>query len=328
MKNCKVVVIGCGVSGLTCGIRLLEQGYNVSIITKETTPNTTSDKAAAIWYPYRTNDPHLFKWCKETYQKFQELSDCLETGVFFTEIHNIFYSLEPDPEWKSIVTNFRRLRKEELPSGYIDGYASMVPIIEVPLYMPFLVNKFLQLNGKIDCTGQKIKALSELYENSPLIVNCTGLGARKLCNDKALIPVRGQVIKVRNPGIKRSIVFDTDPEILTYIIPRSTDCILGGTDQEFVGDDQEKEEDENIDPIVSKEILYRCQQLEPKLLGLIIEEVKVGLRPVRNTVRLEIERISNTCVVIHNYGHGGAGFTLSWGCANSVVNLANDLINS
>ena len=49
---------------------------------------------------------------------------------------------------------------------------------------------------------------------------------------------------------------------------------------------------------------------------------RVGLRPFRRSgVRLEPDRIADGRAVIHNYGHGGAGFTLSWGCAREVLEL-------
>jgi D-amino-acid oxidase len=56
----------------------------------------------------------------------------------------------------------------------------------------------------------------------------------------------------------------------------------------------------------------------------VLEHV-VGLRPGRSTVRLEEgEQLSSGARVVHNYGHGGAGITLSWGCAHEVVTLVDD----
>lgn len=46
----------------------------------------------------------------------------------------------------------------------------------------------------------------------------------------------------------------------------------------------------------------------------------VGLRPGRPTVRLEAERRDGG-LLVHNYGHGGAGLTLSRGCASAVLAL-------
>jgi len=51
--------------------------------------------------------------------------------------------------------------------------------------------------------------------------------------------------------------------------------------------------------------------------------VSVGLRPSRKEVRLEIESLSSGRWAIHNYGHGGAGVTLSWGCADEVTRIVS-----
>lgn len=97
------------------------------------------------------------------------------------------------------------------------------------------------------------------------------------------------------------------------MIPRSVDCVLGTT-----------AEDHNWDPSVNepetREILERCTSLEPALKGTRILGARAGLRPGRSSVRLEREGR-----VIHNYGHGGSGFTLSWGCAEEVRELARSV---
>ena len=55
----------------------------------------------------------------------------------------------------------------------------------------------------------------------------------------------------------------------------------------------------------------------------IVVAERVGIRPFRRGgVCLRAERLSDGRRVIHNYGHGGAGFTLSWGCARRVAQLA------
>jgi D-amino-acid oxidase len=71
----------------------------------------------------------------------------------------------------------------------------------------------------------------------------------------------------------------------------------------------------------------RCLDALPALRGLEIDPeqpVRVGLRPCRaENVRLEHEPGTHT---IHNYGHGGSGVTLSWGCAREAADLAEGLI--
>ncbi len=59
----------------------------------------------------------------------------------------------------------------------------------------------------------------------------------------------------------------------------------------------------------------------------IIREV-VGLRPYRpEGFVVEAERLGDK-LLVHNYGHGGAGVTLSWGTASLAVELARDFIQT
>lgn len=106
---------------------------------------------------------------------------------------------------------------------------------------------------------------------------------------------------------------------LVYIIPRQDGVILGGTAQ--AGD-----WDLAVDGETAVTIRQNCLQLEPRLQDAEILEHRVGLRPGRPEVRLETQPLTPTCTVIHNYGRGGAGFTLSWGCADEVVMLVAAVI--
>lgn len=316
MQKASTIIIGCGVSGLTCGVRLLEAGFDVTIVAKSVPPNTTSDAAAAIWYPYRAYpEDRVLAWCKKSYETFVQLSTVEQTGVSFTELYEIFIQQIQDPNWVTVVSGFHRLGSDELSPGYVDGYAATVPLMETPIYMPYLMERFAKLGGKIEKLNQEIQNLEDLYADTPLIINCTGIGAGKLCKDPLVFPVRGQVISTLNPGLTRGVVDEVGPMGLTYIIARSKDCILGGTAQE-------NDWNMAVDEETSNDILHRCQQLEPRLRGLEVLGAKVGLRPGRSEIRLEIERATSKCSVIHNYGHGGAGFTLSWGCAEDVLELA------
>ena len=48
-----MIVVGAGVVGLTCAVRLLEAGHRVDVIARDLPRETTSAVAAALWYPYR-----------------------------------------------------------------------------------------------------------------------------------------------------------------------------------------------------------------------------------------------------------------------------------
>jgi D-amino-acid oxidase len=160
-----------------------------------------------------------------------------------------------------------------------------------------------------------VQSLHEVGAGADLVVNCAGLGARELIGDGAVYPVRGQIVRVTNPGLTLSVRDEHHPGGRAYVHPRQDDCILGGTLDEGRWDT-------TVDMAVGAAIIERCWDLVPALRGARVLEHVVGLRPGRSTVRLEEdEPLSSGARVVHNYGHGGAGVTLSWGCAREVVAL-------
>ena len=173
-----------------------------------------------------------------------------------------------------------------------------LPLMETPKYLDYLRKRF---RGDLRL-GVTLRSLDELAGD--VVVNCSGVGARMLANDEEVEPHRGQVLVVDKLDLPAALVHETS---LAYAIPRANDCILGGTNDESA-DLEPKAED-------TAKILAICREY----LGVAgrVREVKVGLRPFRRSgVRLEAEGR-----VIHNYGHGGSGFTVSWGCAEEVATL-------
>ena len=219
----------------------------------------------------------------------------------------------PDPWWAEAVPHpVRRCAPEELPPGYEDGHAFVAPVVEMPVYLGYLLDRFVAAGG-----GVEVRAVGAIEEagEARVVVNCAGLGARELVGDRAMAPIRGQVVRVRNPGLERFLLDEANPEGITYVIPRSRDGILGGTAEEG-------EWNTEPDPRTAEGILSRCAALEPRLKGAEVLEHRAGLRPGRPEIRLESEGAENGVACIHNYGHGGSGVTLSWGCADDVLRLA------
>lgn len=317
-----VVVVGCGVIGLSCAIRLLERRFDVTIITRDLPPNTTSDVAAAVWYPYRAEPRDKFlEWGRVTYEEFLRLSRDPGYGVSLIEFVELFDHEVGNPWWEDVVHNFRHTGKDELPLGYVDGYSFEVPLIESSAYLRKLMHRFREGGGIIE--EREVSSLDELYRDNRLVINCSGVWARELAKDLEVHPIRGQVVIVEKPqSIRRCLIDEQGPLSLTYIVPRSKDCVLGGTAEES-GDAWELQL--QVNPDTAEDILRKCRQLEPLLGGVEVLASKVGLRPGRKQVRLELEPIKGftRCGVIHNYGHGGSGFTLSWGCAAEVAELAD-----
>ena len=229
----QITIVGAGVSGLSTGIRLLEQGYNVKIISKEFSPNTVSDVAAAWWYPFlvepieKTN-----KWSSESFNEFLRLkNEGLECITMRLGREYLEEKTDP-PGWSKDIPHFRILESDEIIENYNFGWELEAPVIEMHLYMPWLLSKFKKLGGLIEINEfEKIEEVP-----GEMIVNCSGLGARTLSNDEEVIPVRGQVVYIKqDPGFGR---YDQQPESLTYTIPRRDVTVLGGTAQ--IGDWDEK----------------------------------------------------------------------------------------
>lgn len=74
---------------------------------------------------------------------------------------------------------------------------------------------------------------------------------------------------------------------------------------------------------MAEAIVRRCATLRPEIAGARIIDHRVGLRPARDAVRLERELLPDGRVLVHNYGHGGAGITVAWGCAREAAELAS-----
>jgi D-amino-acid oxidase len=129
-----------------------------------------------------------------------------------------------------------------------------------------------------------------------------------------VVPVRGQVVVVERPaGADEWLLDQSDERALTYVVPREKTIVLGGTAD--VG-----ATDVRPDPATAERILERCVAFVPGLAGARVVEHRVGLRPGRSAVRLEPEQRA-TGLVVHCYGHGGAGVTLSWGCAADAARI-------
>ena len=309
----QVIVIGCGVSGLSSGIRLLEAGHSVSIWARELPPNTTSNIAAAIWHPYKAFPlDRVIAWGQRSFEVFSDLADVPGTGVSFVEALELFREEVPDPDWRDAVRDFRRTQPEELLEGCITGYSFQTFVVETSIYLDYLMRRFQELGGSI--VQREITSLTEVLAESSVVVNCTGLGSRTLLQDEELFPIRGQLVRTEPLPTGHIILDEDESRGVTYIVPRSTDCILGGSAE--VGN-WSLEPDMNA----AQGIIERCSELAPEVRNARVLGHLVGLRPGRNAVRLEAEPQPEGGLVVHNYGHGGAGVTLSWGCAEEVAEI-------
>lgn len=305
--------------GLSAAVRLQEAGYAVRIVTKELPPDTTSSVAAATWYPYRAfPEDRVLEWGQLAFAVFEELAAAPETGVRMRTAKELFRRSGPDPWWAAALREIRRCEAAELPPGFPSGVVFTTAVVEMPIYLGYLEQRFRDGGGSID--QQTVGSLAKVASGHQAVVNCAGLGARELAHDESVMPIRGQVVLTDNPGIDQVLLDEENPAGITYVVPRSADCVLGGTAD--VG-----AEDLQPDPAVARAILDRCIRLEPLLRKARVIGHRVGLRPGRPGVRLEPDLLPDSTPCVHNYGHGGAGVTLSWGCADEVVRLVRTALS-
>ena len=198
----EMIVIGCGVSGLTCGIRLREAGFGVRIWARDLPPNTTSDIAGAIWYPFKAFPLEAVgRWAERGYQQFESLAQNPETGVAMRRSLEVFPATVEDPWWRDLVPSFRHAGGAELPPGCQDGYIYDAPVIETPVYLRWLLGEFERLGGTI--LRRPVASFAEPFAEADVVVNCSGLGARELAGDASLFGARARRLKLRRSASRR-----------------------------------------------------------------------------------------------------------------------------
>jgi D-amino-acid oxidase len=305
-----VTVVGGGVVGLVSALRLAEAGHRVRVVAAATGTGTTSAVAAALWYPYRAApQDKVTRWSAETFRELSRLTAEPGSGVRMRWGRELFRVPTADPWWVSAVPTWQRL--DSVPPGYADGLRLPVPVVDMPRHLAWLAAA-LATRG----VGVERRSLTTIPDDGDVVVNCAGLGARSLVPDASVRALRGQVVVVRQFGLSEWLLDQSDEVNLTYVVPRERSVVLGGTAEE-------DSEDLTPDPGTAAAIVRRCAALVPEAARARVIAHRVGLRPVRPTVRLELERRARP--VVHCYGHGGAGVTLSYGCARDVVRLVDSL---
>ena len=311
----KIAIIGAGISGLSCAYLLSEnKNHNITVFAKEFSPNITSNRAAAFWFPYHVrNDKRAIKWSKSSYAFYKQLTTDDATGISMKKLIKAIPEklVEEDNSWIEFIPEGEctTLPAEELKPDIKKAYAVTVPLIETQIFLPYLQHIFEQRNVVFE--RKRINSFDEI-PGFDILINCSGLGSRDLCHDTSVIPVRGQVALLQ-PQTSLPIYLDNDTPL--YIVPRKDATIVGGTYEADVY--EETTEPETIGRILQTAYAFFPELKQKKVIGNW-----AGLRPFRPRVRVEHEAGTN---IIHNYGHAGSGFTLSFGCAEEVTHLVDDI---
>ncbi|KAJ5666785.1 D-amino-acid oxidase [Penicillium macrosclerotiorum] len=355
-----IVVIGAGVSGLTTALLLSQDPANKVTVASKHMPGDYDIEYASPWaganympkIRFGKKDSDHAEWERATWPKLRDLAkNHPESGIHFQDvtIHNRIkdqdsvtgqWSAEltqAEPWFKDVVPNFQNLPREQLP-GDIDNAQKFTSVcINTAIYLPWLVGQCIK-NGCVFRRGvfKHISDAADAHHSGAkanVVVNCTGLASRTLGGvvDSQVYPVRGQIMIVRNDPGSMSVISGSDDggDEVSYIFPRAAG---GGT---VIGGTYQKDQwDPLPDPNTANRIMQRAIKLDPRLVkkgqgveGLDIVRHGVGLRPARTDgPRIEKDQV-NGVKIVHNYGHGGFGYQVSFSCAEKAANLVNELIS-
>ena len=242
----EIAVLGSGAVGLATARLLVERGFNVSMYTKDLPPNTTSNIAGGQWFPFTVYDvdcltpdfEEQFATATEfSYKRYQtmvgdyygvrwlpnfQMADApLPTNGLLSRAGPLFRML---PEFTELTP-----ARHPFPFRYARRFDTM--FIQPPIYLDAMLRE-LRISG-VPVTVREFRDANELQSlPEPVIVNCTGLGAKGLFCDEEMVPIKGQ-LTILLP--EEDITYATmAPEL--YMFPRRDGIVLGGTHERGVWD--------------------------------------------------------------------------------------------
>lgn len=354
----RALVIGAGINGWTTALVLARRDWRVVVVADRFGIDPVAAAAGVLWeWPRSVGDcrrsqtvsDRAAAWAMRSYVRFGHLA--ADPGTRITVRPAVFYfssRIEDDPAEHAKMVAIQRfvsgfVRDPALirtsgvnpDAGLVDAYSYLTPTIDTDWYLDWLTHEAqsagvtavqLHIRGPLIEQEQRLRA----EYGADVIVNCTGLGARELADDPTIESHRSALLRIVHDGTSPSRVTAahvvttntcTDTEKGIFIVPRGVDRLLLGGLVEPGHYDTELDL-ANHPPL--RDMLDQCIKFLPVLRGAELDDldpVRVGLRPFRpGGVRLETQ--PNTQIV-HNYGHGGAGVSLSWGCALEVADLAH-----
>ncbi|KAF9158068.1 hypothetical protein DFQ26_008015 [Actinomortierella ambigua] len=322
-------------------------GADVTIVSHEFPrsnygPDFASPKAGAHWRTMCDEDDERSKrYDALSYSALKELALNPNSGVHMRKAIDYFdydhTGRGSQPWWSTVVDNFHTVHDS---ADFPIGYSYTTPVVTPEIYLWFLLTEFRRLGGRTLCQQvshvlDAIQWIAMKHRPVTVVINCTGHGARHLggVNDHRCYQTRGQTILVRAAWVEETITWLSKTGEAMYIIPRANgEVILGGTKESYINDDKPRgtttthilstilKRYPNILPPGSTEKYAKNPDLMSKF---DIVDMRVGFRPSRiGGIRIDVEQsrtgYDEPILIAHNYGHGGAGYQASWGCAQEV----------
>ena len=312
-----VTVVGAGVIGLTTARVLTRAGHRVRVVADRDGLASTSGAAGAVWLPYLAEPREAVdRWARRSYGWLADLARSTpEAGVHGPLPVFVAADDATPPEWSGALPEKvvpRLLGSGDLPPALArrsprpsHGWLLPAPVIDPARHLAWLAEG-------LEVESARVADLEDLPGER--VVNCTGRRAGTLVQDPELRPSFGQVLHLTGDDLPRGCVLvdDRDAGQPFYTIDRGSEqaVVLGGYDEAGCQDERPWETPEAPEPRVEVTAALLRGASELGIEPAERPRAKAGWRPVRSRVRLEREGR-----IVHHYGHGGAGFTLAYGCA-------------
>ena len=310
-----VTVVGAGVTGLTCGVRLAEAGVEVDVLARDLPLETASAVGPALWLPAGPGwgGEREAGWARATLAELRA-ADGETSGVRCVAGHLLDAQAgAPAPRWAEAYDGVRAEAESAPAAGYPGGWRVRLPLADPRRYLPWLRDRLVAAGGTL--TRLALPALPA----RGVVVDAAGVAARALAGDPRVEPVRTQVVLAANPGV----------DAWWWDAAGSFGILPLGDVVAVEGPGERGEWNTAPDEAAGRALLERAGEVVPRLKGADVAGLRVGLRPARPSVRVEAEQRPTDedadRVLIHCYGHGSHGFTLSWGCADEVLRLVTAL---
>ena len=232
----EIAVLGGGVIGLTAAVLLAERGFKVTVLAKDFPPNTTSNVAGGQWAPasvQHNNKVQFERILKSAFDTHKA------RGTAYGVSPRLNYATHRLPSFDDVPTTIvpaptalAHLPFEKLNSS---GFVYSTLLVEPPILLRRLISDLdqhqVQRFVKVFATMNDV--LSDPLITQRIIVNCTGLGARQICNDLKVHPVKGQLVML--PAQPNLDYLFCSPG---YLFPRQDAVVVGGTEETSFNDDK------------------------------------------------------------------------------------------
>jgi D-amino-acid oxidase len=341
----RAAILGGGAVGLATALTFLERFpkavatiySRASVGANPLHAPITSNAACAIWLPFSVCDDDqetaetrllLDRWATSSLQTFQSLEerDSSAYGITWVKNYELLKDHQPPPQYLLRMPNFRCFSQEgELPAVGTTSYTNVwefdTMVIESWKYLPRIQQDFLSRGGRI--VTKEFQSLAQVLDlDVDVVFNCLGMESRVLFPDEHLYAKLGQLILLPRQNLNYSIGADE-----FCMIPRSDHLIFGSLLNRVEPSAPAVPTEENTRILLDTVSRWNGTRIGEQSVDLgdcsrrLVRGSVSGIRPCRpQGPRLEREVLGNK-IFVHNYGHGGGGITLSWGCAEHAVDL-------